>query len=135
MPNAEQVLNSPLTCLEIRQIIQAKLEQALAGDSRLAEYVAVRAFEFKLDLAIILAGAVHTEIAHAVTGGKGTVTDSPDDPNIVIVRHVEQGQVSPNEARIDAGLGVPILTRDEKGRQVERHAHYTPEQKNRAQGR
>ena len=66
MPQAEVVLNKPLTGEEVRQIIVNKLIDRLRGDTRLADYVAVPAFEFRLDLVLLLEGAVHNKIDHTV---------------------------------------------------------------------
>lgn len=134
MPAVEQVINLPLSGEEVRQIILAKLEQALASDSRLSDFVAFPAFQCKLDYAIVLQGAVHDTVERQVTVGRGTVTDDPAAPAVITTGHVEISPMPPNEARVDAGLGVPVLTRDEKGRQVEKKVKYTAEHKNRAKG-
>lgn len=127
MPQAEVVLNKPLTGEEVRQIIVNKLIDRLRGDTRLADYVAVPAFEFRLDLVLLLEGAVHNKIEHTVESNVGSV--QADSENVTAVSaHIEQKQMPPNEARIDAGLDVPVLTHDEKGRPTEKGVKYGKEQ-------
>jgi hypothetical protein len=130
MPQAEVVLNKPLTGEEVRQIVINKLVDRLRGDTRLADYVAVPAFEFRLDLVLLLEGAVHNRIEHTVEHSVGAVNVDNDDTGAVtaVSHHIEQKQMPPNEARIDAGLDVPVLTHDEKGRPTEKGVKYGKEQ-------
>jgi hypothetical protein len=119
----EQVLNRPLSGAEVRQIIVAKIERMLAGDSRLADFIAFPAFRFHADIGIVLQGAVHEEISRELDGGQGDMVPNAEDEQ-TIVSHTSQTEMPPNEARVDAGIGVPVLTRDERGREVEKLAHY-----------
>ena len=135
MPNVEQVLNNPLSGAEVRRIVLNKLESSLAGDTRLADYVAYPSFSFRLDLALVLTGSVSgQEQHHIITGGVGKVDDDPANPAQVITAHVEQDHMPPNEARVEAGLGVPVLTRDARGREITREVKYGKEQIRRAKG-
>jgi hypothetical protein len=126
MPQVEQVLNKPLSGHEVRKIIVSKLEQVLAGDSRLSEFVAFPSFQFRLDLALVLTGAPepHDKIERVIEGGVGDVTSDPNLPATAITHSLSQDKMPPNEARVDAGLEVPVLTRDEKGREVEKGIKY-----------
>jgi hypothetical protein len=126
MPQQEQVLNKPLTGEEVRKIIIAKLESALRGDSRLVDYTAYPSFQFRLDLAIVLTGAPepHDKIERTLEGGVGDVNADPNLPATSVVHHIEQGTMPPNEARVEAGLDVPVLTRDDRGREVEKGIRY-----------
>lgn len=127
MPQMETVLNKPLSGEEVRKIILAKLETVLRGDTRLSDFIAYPSFAFRLELAIMLEGAVHDKVDHTVMGGRGTVDES--SPNLsAVTHHIDQSPMTPNEARVDAGLGVPVLTHDEKGRPVEREVKYAKEQ-------
>jgi hypothetical protein len=134
MPAVEQVLNKPLSGEEVRRIIVSKLEQTLADDTRLAAYLAFPSFTFRLDVAIILTGSVAGNVERTIESGVGRVDEDPNQPATVLTHHVEQPLLPANEARVDAGLGVPVLTRDERGREIERTVKYTKEQKNRAKG-
>lgn len=135
MPQLEQVINKPLSGTDVRRIIMSKLETALATDSRLADFIAFPAFSFKLDLAIILAGAPepHNLVNREVSGGQNEklLTDNPGQASQIVTQHVEGlpivAGLGPNDYRVDAGLGVPVLTRDEKGRQVEKEVKYAKE--------
>ena len=131
MPQMETVINKPLSGTDVRRIILSKLETVLATDSRLSDFVAFPAFSFKLDIAIILAGAAepHDKINREITGGQNEreLTDNPDQAATIVTQHLEQGPMPPNQARVDAGLGVPVLSRDEKGREVEREVKYSKE--------
>lgn len=129
----EQVLNRPLSGTEVRQIILAKIERALAGDSRLADFIAFPAFRFHADIAIVLQGAVHTDIDRELDGGEGEMIPNAEDTQ-TIISHSESTEMPPNEARVDAGIGVPVLTRDERGREVEKLAHYDQSHIKRARG-
>jgi hypothetical protein len=133
MPQMEQVLNKPLSGTEVRKIILSKLEQALAGDTRLSDYIAFPSFQFRLDLAILLTGAVHDKINKTIESRAGE-PDNPDAPVQAVTHHLEQSPMPPNEARIDAGMGIPILTRDEKGREIEKEVKYSREARNLAKG-
>jgi hypothetical protein len=130
----EVVMNKPLSGLEVREIILNKLKRTLDGDSRLADYVAFPAFEYRLDLAILLAGAVHPDIKVVHEDHKGApITDTTDNVSAVTI-HQAQDQLPPNEARIEADLPVPVLGHDEKGRPVEKSVKYGKEQVRRARG-
>lgn len=134
MPQAEVVLNKPLTGEEVRQIVINKLTDRLRGDTRLADYVAVPAFEFRLDLVLLLEGAVHNKLEHTIEHNVGSV--QADSENVTAVSaHLEQKQMPPNEARVDAGLDVPVLTHDDKGRPTEKGVKYGKEQVYRARGK
>lgn len=129
MPQVETVINKPLGGNEVRRIILNKLETAMAGDCRLQEFLAFPAFQFKLDLAIVLAGAAepHDKLNYEVAGSGGDIkvlTDDPGQESHVVTVHVEDYPKPPNEARVEAGLGVPVLTRDERGREVEREIQF-----------
>ena len=134
MPGMEQVLNSPLSGDEVVRIILNRIERSLRGDTRLAAYLAFPSFQFRADIAIVLTGAIVPEVAAHVTGGKGEVADDPNVPASVVTHHVEQAPMPPNEARVEADLGVPVLTRDARGREVQREVKYTREQVKRAKG-
>jgi hypothetical protein len=132
MAPMEQVLNKPLSGTDVRRIILAKLELAMAHDSRLSDYIAFPSFQFRLDLAIVLTGAVepHDKLDYTVDGGQGDVMADPNQPAHSVVLHVSGDPQPPNEARVEAGLGVPVLTRDEKGREIEKEIKYgTPVQR------
>jgi len=95
----------------------------------------VPAFQFRLDIAIVLAGAVHSDVTLKVEGGKGTVTDDPNQPSSIVTHHIEQSPMSPNEARLDADIGIPVLASDGKGRLVEKRVKYSKEQQERAKSK
>ena len=58
MPTQEVVMNKPLSGLEVREIILRRLRDTLNGDTRLADFIAYPAFSYRLDLAVLLQGAV-----------------------------------------------------------------------------
>lgn len=122
MPTVETVLNNPLNGEEVREIILIKIHDALLADCRLADYIAVPNFRFRADIAIILNGAVQNEVAVTVEAGTKSLVD--ESTASAITAHVQQEEMPPNIARVDAGLGVPVLTSDEKGRPVERTVKY-----------
>ena len=124
MPTHETVLNKPLSGAEVRKIILAKLDTALSGDTRLADYVSIPSFRFRLDLALILNHAVEGNITVTKEDGIGTVDEATA---MALTRHLEQTEMPPNVARVDAGLGVPVLTADEKGRPIEKEVVYGKE--------
>ena len=126
MPTVEQVMNKPLSGQEVREIVIAKLRDKLSGDTRLADYIAVPAFEFRIDLTMLLDGAVHNEIKEKIEHKHGVVSESSDNLT-AITAHVHQTQMPPNQARVDAGLEVPVLSHDEKGRPVEKGVKYAKE--------
>lgn len=140
MPAAfEQVLNKPLSGEDVRRIIMVKIGDMLTRESRLAGHMAFPAFSAKVTIAIQLENAVHPnidrelDIKDAAEGEKpfGTV---PERPSEFAVMTEEIEKMTPNEARIDAGLGVPVLTRDEKGREVEKEIKYERPAKKRKAG-
>lgn len=131
MPAAiEQVIPKPLSGEEIRQIILGKLAAALNGDTRLADYVAFPSFRYRLDLHIILETKVEEmskiDVQHEGGRGPETVGDTANVQAVFV--HQEQQEMPPNEARVEAGLGVPVQTHDEKGRPVEKLVKYGKEQ-------
>lgn len=126
MPTVEQVMNKPLSGQEVREIVIAKFREKLSGDTRLADYVAVPAFEFRIDFTMLLDGAVHNEIRDKIEHRRGTV-DEHSDNLTAITAHIQQSQMPPNQARVDAGLEVPVLSHDEKGRPVEKGVKYAKE--------
>jgi len=128
MAQVERALNMPLNGNEVKEIILAKIRETLDRDGRLNEYLAFPAFRFTADIAIVLAGAIHSEVARTVTGGEGDVEAQTGKPNVHAVSHTEGQEQPPDIARRDAGLGVPVLSRDEKGRQVERLVKYAKEE-------
>lgn len=117
----------PLNGNEVKEIIVAKVKEALDHDGRLNGYLAFPAFRFTADIAIVLAGAVHSEVARTVEGGEGDVEAQTGKPNVHVLAHAESSEMPPDLARRDAGLGVPVLSRDEKGRQIERLVKYAKE--------
>lgn len=127
MPAVETVLNKPLSGEEVKQIIINKLADKLRGDTRLSDFIAVPAFEFRLDLVMLLDGAVHNEINHTIEHKHGQVSATSNQLT-AIDHHIEQKQMPPNQARVDAGLDVPVLSHDEKGRPVEKGVKYAKEQ-------
>lgn len=120
----EQVMNLPLNGLEVRKCILAKIEEVLSLDTRLAEYAAFPAFRFHADIGIVLQGAVHDTVERIVDGEGGKWSDAANVPSAHVVVHAEQLEMPPNEARVEAGIGVPVLTRDEKGREVTKEIKY-----------
>lgn len=126
MPTVEQVMNKPLSGQEVKEIMIAKLRDKLYGDTRLADYIAVPAFEFRIDLTMLLDGAVHNEIQEKIEGKRGVVSESSDNLT-AITHHIQQSQMPPNQARVDAGLEVPVISHDEKGRPVEKGVKYAKE--------
>jgi hypothetical protein len=135
MPIQEVVLNKPLSGQEVRDIILSKLKRALDGDTRLADYVAFPAFRYRLDLAILLAGAVHDDVQLTQESGKGPEFTDDGQGVGAVTLHQGQHEMPPNEARVEADLGVPVLGHDEKGRPVEKTVKYGKEQIRRAQGK
>jgi len=129
------VMNKPLSGQEVRDIILNKLKAALDGDTRLADYIAFPAFRYRLDLAILLQGAIHPDIQVTQDSGRGPVIPDDDQNVNAVTLHQEQHEMPPNEARVDADLGVPVLGHDEKGRPVEKTVKYAKEQVRRAQGK
>jgi hypothetical protein len=127
MPQMEIVLNQPLNGAEVREIIMAKIKETLDLDTRLHEMMAFPSFRFTADIAIVLTGAVHSEVSRTVEGGVGDVNADPSEPAMHVVAHAEAMEMPPNQARVEAGIGVPVLTRDEKGRPVERLVKYDKE--------
>jgi hypothetical protein len=127
MPTVEQVINKPLTGEELKRIVLNKLADKLNGDTRLADYIAVPSFQFRLDLVMMLNGAVHDDIRHTVEGKQGKVDEDASDLRAESL-HIEQGEMPPNEVRVDAGLEVPVMSHDEKGRPVEKGVKYAKEQ-------
>lgn len=121
MPAAfEQVLNKPLSGEEVRRIIMVKIGEMLTMDSRLAGHMAFPAFSAKFTIAIKLEGAVHNSIERELDIKQGVVGADPNVPAEYVALTAEQPPMPPNDARVDAGLDVPVLTHDEKGREVER---------------
>jgi hypothetical protein len=132
MPGVETVLNKPLSGKEVKDIIMAKLSTSLGGDCRLADYIAVPAFRFRLDIAIVLNSAVEGNVDYTLMDGRGKVDE---DTAQAVTVHLEQREMPPNQARVDAGIGVPVLTSDDKGRPVEREVKYAKEKIVQAQQR
>lgn len=137
MSSAEQVLNLPLNGREIREIILNRIRQTLDNDCRLSELLAVPSFQFRADIAIILAGAIHSEVNRQVNGGKGdeslvnaALADGVAD---IVTNHVEQGDMPPNEARIEGDVGVPVLGFDTQGRPMETTKKYSKAAKHQRQ--
>lgn len=127
MPTVEQVINKPLNGKEIRDIVMAKVAERLNGDTRLADYMAFPAFEFKFTLTMILENAVHDKIELEGAGKRGEVNPASD--GLVGIQAVVSGErMPPNQARVDAGLEVPVLTTDDKGRPTEKGVKYGKEQ-------
>src|SRR4029077_1506277 len=89
------------------------------------------AFQFRLDLAVMLSGTVETKVHIQATGGQGTLTDDA----IALTHHIEQSPMPPNEARLENGMGIPVLASDGKGRLVEKEVKYTREQQERVKAR
>jgi hypothetical protein len=125
MPAAfEQVLNKPLSGEEVRRIIMVKIGEMLTMDSRLAGHMAFPAFAAKVTIAIQLEGAVHPNVDREIDIKHNNPGSDPNVPAEYVVLSTEQTAMPPNEARVDAGLGVPVLTHDERGREVEREVKY-----------
>lgn len=126
MPQPETVLNKPLSGSEVRRIILNQLERTLAGDSRLADYLAFPSFSFRLELALVLTGAPepHDQLERVVEGGVGDISSDPSQIATALTHHLEQSPLPPNQARMENGLGIPVLTHDEKGRQIEKEIRY-----------
>lgn len=133
MPAAfEQVLNKPLSGEEVRRIIMVKIGEMLTTDSRLAGHMAFPAFAAKVTIAIELEGAVHPKIDREIDIKVGDPGSDPNRGAEYAVLSTEMTPMPPNEARVDAGLGVPVLTHDEKGREVEREVKYAKPVKRKA---
>lgn len=136
MPAAfEQVLNKPLSGEDVRRIIMVKIGEMLTMDSRLAGHMAFPAFAAKVTVAIQLEGAVHPKVDRELDVKVGNVGEDPNRPASYVVMETEMIPMPPNEARVDAGLGVPVLTHDEKGREVEREVKYAKPIKRKAEAK
>lgn len=122
--NTETVLNKPLSGEEVKLIILDKFKLVLDGDQRLSNHFAFPAFSFHGDIAIVLQGAVHENVDRTVDGGIGSVADTPDAPAQYVTTHVEMENMPPNQARVESGLGVPVLGHDATGRTVEKEVKY-----------
>ena len=121
MPAAfEQVLNKPLSGEEVRRIIMVKIGEVLTSDSRLAGHLAFPAFAAKVTIALQLERAVHPNIEREIDIKVGNPGEDPNRGADFSVLTVEQEAMPPNDARVDAGLDVPVLTHDEKGREIEK---------------
>lgn len=130
MPAAfEQVLNNPLSGEEVRRIIMVKIGEMLTMDSRLAGHMAFPAFAAKVTIAIQLEGAVHPKVDREIDIKAGNPGEDPNRAATYAVVETEMTPMPPNEARVDAGLGVPVLTHDEKGREVVREVKFAKKTK------
>lgn len=128
----EQVLNNPLSGEEVRRIVMVRIGEMLTRDGRLASHMAFPAFSAKVTIAIQLEGAVHDKVERELDIKAGNPGQNPDAPSTFAVLTDEIPAMPPNEARVDAGLGVPVLTRDERGREVQKEVKYAKPVKTKA---
>lgn len=118
----EKVLNKPLSGEEIRQMIVNQVVKMLAGDIRLAGHHAFPACSFNVKIHLELAHSqlspVEREVSDVIGDSTGLDIDRDDKEATV-------PEMSPNEARVENDLPVPVLTKDEKGRPVEKKVKYS----------
>lgn len=131
----DQPLNNPLSGEEIIEIIVTRIAEAvrhtLTRDQRLLPYFAFPSFTYHADITIALDGQVPTDFTREVKGSTVTGPIAPATPpegtepaSQIVTVHDEQEAMPPNAARVENGLGVPVLAKDNHGRFVEKKVKY-----------
>lgn len=120
----EQAINKPLSGEEIRAIIMTKIKDLLDGDCRLSSHTAFVAMRGKFSIALELEGNYPISMDRETEFKVGKPGEDPNRPAEYAVMTEAIDPMHPNEARYEAGLDIPTLSHDEKGRQVERGVNY-----------
>ena len=121
----EQVLNKPLSGEEIRQMIVNQVVKMLAGDIRLAGHHAFPACSFNVKIHLELAHSQLSPVDREISGGVGTMPAPQPDWPVTPVMDETVPEMPPNEARVENDLPVPVLTKDDKCRPVEKKVKYS----------
>jgi hypothetical protein len=113
----EQVINDPLAAEEIKAIIVAKIEEALAKNSPLVDDLTYAGFRVKFDIQIGFINSVTPGTlvwgVHSQGEQQGEVVEQP-------VSGEYQSDPSPNKTREDNDLPLPVMVQTPSGPQKRR---------------
>lgn len=117
---AEQVLNKPLSGVEVARAIMHDIEYALSRTDALAGHVAYDQFSFHATITVKVPRAPRPEFTREIAGGYL----SPQAPADAHELTVERPLLPPNEVRMETGQPVPVLSTDDHGRTTEKLVSY-----------
>jgi hypothetical protein len=119
----EKTLPKPLSGLEVRKAILAKIEQKLSQDCTLREIEAYPSFSFDATIAIRFQtlGKTNSTEVRAMDAGGEVVEGLP-----VEVEHVQvaDAEKPPNQVRLESQQGIPTLTKTPAGKVKEERPKY-----------
>jgi hypothetical protein len=140
MPEVAQP-NRALSGVELKELIVKDLESILEQDSMLASHIAYSRVSYSVNVKIQTANPMMPNWSNKVKSRKSTAQQVEGKPQMQAVESfpltrgkeeeamdagVERTRVivSPNQSRIENGLGVPITRRNEEGNVVEEKVMY-----------
>lgn len=122
----DKVLNLPLSSDEIIEIILQRVEKRLRADCFLAQAMTYNGFSFdfegKIKFNDMMLGR-ETLVWDKVRAGDAPEFN-PNEQVIGVIEHYQSGD-SPNKARVEHDLGIPVETQEGK-RKVIRHKKLKP---------
>lgn len=122
----EQELIKPLTGSEIKEIMVKAFRQALEKDLFLADYVTFPRFSASIAWDALLIGTSTSQVKAKISVSSG-VDPGPGAETQITGSTETIPEGDPNVIRKEFGVGVPVLTKDQKGRVVEKLVNYGEE--------
>lgn len=120
----ERTVNRPLDGEEIIEAILAKIRESLRRDCTLAKHLSYPAFKFKafINIEYQSTGRLTATGVHSAKEIIGPFIEE----ETVEQETVEAGDdmKPPNQARLEAGLPIPAVATDERGRMQEKKIKY-----------
>ena len=119
----EKTLPKPLSGMEIRKAILAKIEQRMAQDCTLQDINAYPSFSFTADIAVKYQtlGKTDSTFVRAASEGGEVVEGTPVELEHV---HVSEEMKTPNTVRQETGQEIPVLHKTASGKVEEKRARY-----------
>lgn len=122
----EQELIKPLSGSEIKEILVKAFRQALDRDMFLADYVTFPRFSASIAWDALLIGSSNSTVKAKISVSSG-VDPGPGAETQLTGGTEAIPEGDPNVIRKEYGVGVPVLTKDQKGRTVEKLVNYGEE--------
>lgn len=123
---AERTIVKPLSGDEIIESIVTKIRSQLARDCFLNPHLAYASFSYQAEIRVQFqnTGTAIKETYARASGQGGDEQDDIDTESIDV--SVSEVPKSPNDVRVEAGIGVPVLATKPSGGIQEKRVKYDP---------
>lgn len=133
--------NKPLSGVELKELIMKDLSSVLDGDTMLVHHIAYRSASYSILVKIMTANPIIPDWTNKTRSKRSTPQQIDARPELAAIHNfplqreatdeamdfgLERTRqiISPNQSRIENGLGVPITRRTAEGNVVEEKVHY-----------